>query len=340
MTTGLVLQGGGALGAFELGAIECLLESGNIPDVVSGVSIGAINAAVLCGFRETDAITSLRNLWDDLTTISIPFQTDAANRNMSVFGCPGMYTLRTDFWNFLHWTSFYDTSPLISTLNKHIDFDKLKKSEGGPRLILTATNIYTGQLEQFDSREMDITPNHILASGSLPPGFPATKAAAPPHTGGSEHIYWDGGLFDNTPLSMVIHALQESKGTVKKLFVVSLFPSAAVSAPENMNDVFARMATLAFSQKMAKDLKRANETTELIKFVTAFDKLIDPNHPNSSLKQLTDLPGYKVLKDFQEIIEIYQIENISASGAADFSAAGIERRREAGYQATAKVLAR
>jgi predicted acylesterase/phospholipase RssA len=337
--TGLVLQGGGALGAFELGAIECLLDSGIEPDVVSGVSIGAINAAVLCGHRENDPKSSLHNLWQDFTTYSAPLQSDAVNRNMSAFGCPGMYRARTDYWDFIRWTSFYDTSPLVSTLEKHVDFNKLNPDSDAPRLIMTATNIYTGRLEHFDSDVMQITPAHVRASGSLPPGFSATRASAPPRSGGTEHVYWDGGLFDNTPLSMVIDALQGFNGSIKRLYVISLFPGAAVSAPENMNDVFARMTTLAFSHKMASDMKRASKTTEMIKFMMELDRLLEERRDDPELQQLKDLPGYKVIKGFNDPIDIVEITNPSASGGADFSAAGIERRRESGYQITAARLA-
>lgn len=340
--TGLVLQGGGALGAFELGAIECMLDGGIRPDVVSGVSIGAINASVLCGHRNGDPKKSLQQLWQDLTTISLPFQPDAINRNMSLFGCPGMYTMRRDFWNFTNWTNIYDTTPLKATLERHIDFSKLTpqaRKEGlAPRLILTATNVFTGKLEEFDSDEMTILPEHVRASGSLPPSFPATKAPAPPHTGGAEHLYWDGGLFDNTPLSRVIDALEESPDPDKRLYIVSLFPSAAVSEPENMQDVLSRMMTLAFSHKMATDVKRAKKTTEMIKLAMALDKLIDARPNDAELQMLKTSPGYKVLKQFGAPIKIVEIVNPSASGGADFSAAGIERRRESGYQLTAEKL--
>jgi predicted acylesterase/phospholipase RssA len=343
--TGLVLQGGGALGAFELGAIECLLDSGIKPDVVSGVSIGAINAAVLCGHRNKNPKTSLQEMWRDLTTFSLPFQPDAINRSMSLFGCPGMYTLRNDPWNLFRWTNLYDTSPLHATLERHIDFAKLKPDgvdhhgNRPPRLVLTATNVYTGGLEEFDSAEMPITPAHVQASGSLPPSFPATKAPAPPDAGGSEHLYWDGGLFDNTPLARVIDALQESPDPDKHLYVVSLFPSAVVNAPENMQDVLARMSTLAFSHKMATDVKRANKTTEMIKFVMALESLMQARPEDAALQSLRTMPGYEVIKEYGAPLKIIEVINPNANGGADFSAAGIERRRESGYQLTAEKLA-
>ena len=178
--TGLVLQGGGALGAFELGVVECLLDNGIRPDVVSGVSIGAINATVLCGCRHSDPKSALRELWADLTTFSFPLQWAAnMNQKMSMFGNPGMYRPRTDYFNIMGWTSFYDTAPLDQTLARNVDFKKLgpanfklKPKDQAPRLILTATNLLTGRLERFDSKDMQIEAAHVRASGSLPPSFP------------------------------------------------------------------------------------------------------------------------------------------------------------------------
>ena len=139
--TGLVLQGGGALGAFELGVIECLLDNGKRPDVVSGVSIGAINATVLCGCRHSDTKGALRELWADLTTFSFPLQWATLNQKMSVFGNPGMYRPRTDYFDIMGWTSFYDTAPLDQTLARNVDFKKLgpanfelKPKDQAPRL--------------------------------------------------------------------------------------------------------------------------------------------------------------------------------------------------------------
>jgi predicted acylesterase/phospholipase RssA len=118
MITGLVLQGGGALGAFELGVIEWLLDNRIVPDVVSGVSIGAINATVLAGSKQTDPRDELRSLWADLTTPTLPAPFDGMNGKLSLFGNPGMYAPRFDYLNFWHWTSFYETSALRATLIK------------------------------------------------------------------------------------------------------------------------------------------------------------------------------------------------------------------------------
>jgi predicted acylesterase/phospholipase RssA len=339
MITGLVLQGGGALGAFELGVIEWLLDNRISPDVVSGVSIGAINATVLAGSRQADPRDELRALWADLTTPALPPPFDGANGKLSLFGNPGMYAPRVDVLNLWHWTSFYETSPLRATLEKHVDFEKLRPenftrppAERAPRLILTATNLVSGKLDRFDSQEMPLTPEHVAASGSLPPSFPMTSANAP---GGRRMPYWDGGLFDNTPLSKVIGALQESPDPDKTMYVVNLFPSSA-PLPRTMPEVITRMMTLAFSNQTEKDLRRAHQTTAIIKLVQELDRLM-PAHPE--LQALAEHPGYLAVKELEAPIQIVEITNIDVTRPADFSPDAIEERRLRGYAAAADAVA-
>ena len=339
MITGLVLQGGGALGAFELGVIEWLLDNRISPDVVSGVSIGAINAAVLAGSRRPDPREELRDLWADLTTPPLPPPFDGANGKVSLFGNPGMYAPRLDFQNMWRWTSFYETSPLRFTLEKHVSFEKLRPenftrppAERAPRLILTATNLVSGKLDRFDSQEMQLGPEHVAASGSLPPSFPMTAATAP---GGRPMPYWDGGLFDNTPLSKVIDALEESPDPDKTMYVVTLFPSAA-PLPRNMPEVVTRMMTLAFSNQTEKDLRRAHQTTEIIKLVAELDRLM-PAHPE--LRALADHPGYKAVKELAAPIRIVEIVNTDVTAPSDFSPNAIEDRRLRGYAAADAAVA-
>src|SRR5262249_50603514 len=161
---------------------------------------------------------------------------------------------RFDYLNLPHWTSFYETSRLRVTLAKHVNFEKLRPEnfarppgERAPRLILTATNLVSGKLDRFDSQEMALTAEDVAASGSLPPSFPMTTAPAP-GPGGRPMPYWDGGLFDNTPLSKVIGALEDSDDPDKTMYVVNLFPSSA-PLPRTMQDVVTRMMTLALSNQ-------------------------------------------------------------------------------------------
>jgi NTE family protein len=332
MVTGLVLQGGGALGAFELGVIEWLLDHEISPDVVSGVSIGAVNAAVLAGSKHGDPRKDLRGLWADLTTPTLPPPLDLANGQVSLFGNPGMYAPRVDLLNLWRWTSFYETGPLRTTLSKYVDFDKLKPgATHSPQLILTATNLASGRLDRFDSRKMAVTAEHVVASSSLPPAFPMTTAAGPT-PGGPAIPYWDGGLFDNTPLSKVIDALEDREDDQDKtMYVVNLFPSSA-PLPRNMSEVVNRITTLAFSNRTEKDLQRAHRTTKIIQLVDELDRMMIA-HPE--LERLKAHPGYQAVKERKRPIRIIQITNTDVTGPSDFSPEAIEDRRRRGYAAAA-----
>ena len=151
---GVVLQGGGALGAYECGAMNALLElmdefaaEGHeiVLKVVTGVSIGSINAACVVGAKNgTDARARLDALWDDLTLQAPPFWFSAAQRDLAYFGLPGFYTPRPDFWTAPTWTYVYDTRPLLATLARHVDFAALNASETA--LVVTAVEVVTGEL--------------------------------------------------------------------------------------------------------------------------------------------------------------------------------------------------
>jgi NTE family protein len=334
MVTGLVLQGGGALGAFELGVIEWLLDNKISPDVVSGVSIGAVNAAVLAGSKHGDPRKDLRGLWADLTTPTLPPPLDLANGQVSLFGNPGMYAPRFDYLNLWRWTSFYETGPLRATLSKYVDFDKLKpEADHSPQLILTATNLASGKLDRFDSRKMAVTAEHVVASGSLPPAFPMTTVPGPT-AGGRPMPYWDGGLFDNTPLSKVIDALEDREDDPDKtMYVVNLFPSSA-PLPRNLSEVINRITTLAFSNRTEKDLQRAHRTTKIIQLVDELDRMMIA-HPE--LARLKEHPGYQAVKERKAPIKIIQITNTDVNGPSDFSPEAIEERLLRGYAAAASA---
>lgn len=331
---GLVLQGGGALGAFELGVIERLLEKGIVPDVVAGVSIGAVNAAVLAGSKDPDPRAELRALWERLTTPTWPAPLDGENAGLSVYGNLGMYTARGDYGNVLEWKNLYWTDPLYETLEKHVDFTRLgpesaraPKGTRTPRLILTAVDVQSGDLDSFDSRTMSLSAKHVVASCSLPPMFPMTKAPGPR----GEASYWDGGVVDNTPLSGVIHALQDSEDAKRTLYVVNLFPKRA-PLPRNIPEVIYRKQVLALSNRMQKDLHRADRSTKIIRMVAELDRLMAKC---PELESIREHEGYKAVKQRKEI-EIIRITNEDVkevTGPLDFSATAIEARARSGYAA-------
>jgi predicted acylesterase/phospholipase RssA len=317
--TGLVLQGGGALGAYEFGVLKRLFEEpGFRPDVVSGVSIGAINAAAVVGARNGDPIATLAEMWRRFEVISSPLMPDAIEQFVALAGNASFFSMRFDYFNLLRWTSFYSVEPLRATLEELIDFRRINR--GDQRLIVTATNIETGQVECFDK---EISVDHILASGSLPPGFPITLIDG--------KAYWDGGLFDNTPLGPVIDALDAPDS---RLIVVNLFAGGG-RVPGNMLDVFDRMFEIIFSNKIEEDVKLLQRFNEIVEVMEQIDKALPTN------SKVRKMPGYSRLTHYKRIRRVTYITNRDPEmvfGPFDFSRASIARRRDAGYHDADEAL--
>jgi predicted acylesterase/phospholipase RssA len=326
--TGLVLQGGGALGAFEYGALRRLYEQpGFAPDVVSGVSIGAINAACLVGARK-DPLETLGEIWTRFSVSLPPFVPRDLQRFASLFGNPGFFALRWDYVTAPWWTSFYSVAPLREALRDLIDWDKLNASP--TVLLIGATDLGTGTIEMFDNRRDRITVEHIVASGSLPPGFPYTKVA--------HKWYWDGGLFNNTPLAPVIECLDPDPAVPKALYVVNLFPNQG-KVPANMLDVLDRMFELIFSNKLTMDVGTARKVDEFIVTLDEIERVL----PAASRARIYALPGYQRLRQYKAIKNIVVIEATEPEtvfGPFDFSPASIEERIAAGYRAAADAVRR
>jgi NTE family protein len=261
----LVLQGGGALGAYQAGVYQGLFEAGIAPNWIAGISIGAFNTAIIAGNPPQRRMEALREFWD---TISRPYllpsttfgqearfaDIDADSRawldtweawRAIVEGQHGFYQPRG-------WlgqdpmalfgappgpaeASFYDTSPMIATLERMVDFDRL--NDGGIRVSVGAVNVRTGNLEYFDNTQMRLDARHILASGALPPAFPAVEIDG--------EFYWDGGLVSNTPLSQVLTASPRRDTLV---FQVDLW-NARGDLPQNLLDVAERQKEIQYSSR-------------------------------------------------------------------------------------------
>jgi NTE family protein len=314
--TGLVLQGGGALGAYELGALKRLYEEASFePCVIAGVSIGAITAATLVGAKG-DPIEILERLWAKFTVPSSPLVPRTAQRFLALFGNVNFFRPRADYIDAAVWTSFYDTSPLRATLEEFIDVEKIRRSP--VKLFLTATNVATGRVEVFDNRI--ITLDHILASGALPPGFPMVEI--------NHNFYWDGGLFDNSPLSPVIEHMDPDPNVPKQIVVINLF-SAPGPIPVNMLDVLDRVLAITFSNKFQSDVDQAQEVNEYIEVVQMIDEALPPDHP------IRRLPGYRRLKQYMLVNDIIYIQNVNPEivfGPFDFSRNSVDARIDAGYR--------
>lgn len=336
--TAVVLQGGGALGAYELGVLKALYEQrpGFKPVAVAGISIGAITAAVLGGAKD-DPISAVDRLWREKLTVSPPLPgvwlPSQIERSLSLLGNPGMYRLRPELFA-APWmcTSVYDTTPLRETLTELVDLEKLNDEE--TRVIVGAVGVGTAEMEFFDSRRPGgLTFDHVIASGSLPPSFPMTRIEG--------EWYWDGGLFSNTPLSPAINALEEAGGgdpsLFRELIVVELFPMHA-PIPRNMPDVLERMVQLQYTSRLKLDKKFFDRIDRVVDLIARIDAELPPDTDIRRDPIYQEVRGYRKINHFQVLTSSLPDE---LSKASDFSRASIEARIQAGYDdATAQGIGR
>lgn len=331
----LTLQGGGALGAFECGVVKAMEESGIYPDIVAGISIGAFNAAIIAG-NPKQAGAALEAFWNELS-LETPEALDEQTRRILsslqtiIWGSPKFFHPRwmMPFNNLnnlsINWTSFYDPNPVKKLLCKYVDFKELKKSP--IRLLVMAVNIETSEFETFDSYTDDITPDHILASGSLPPGFPWT-------TINGKH-YWDGGIITNTPLDS---ALEVCGWTSKKIYIVDLYPKMRC-LPQNMIEVLSRKDEILFAEKIRKDLRTRDLVGNYKKIIEVILTFCEPD----IVKEITELPIFIQTMGDPGVLSVTRImREIDTNGLytwdSDFSRKTIEEHKIKGYEAAKKVF--
>ncbi|AQH04121.1 hypothetical protein A9R05_34795 (plasmid) [Burkholderia sp. KK1] len=259
----LVLQGGGALGSYQAGVFEGLAESGVEPTWTSGISIGALNTAIIAGNAPEDRVAALRGFWSTVcqpadlignvgafvpaafgfANLGRKFSSMWAAARALTEGQKGFYSPRVEIPHFgarphrkrPNEVSYYDTSALRSTLLQYADFDRI--NHGDMRVSVGAVNVRNGNLVYFDNRNMRLAPEHFMASGALPPGFPAVEIDG--------EFYWDGGLVSNTPLTEIVRDCQRKDTLV---FQVDLW-SARGTLPGDFLDVSERTKDIQFSSR-------------------------------------------------------------------------------------------
>ncbi|MGE0798504.1 MAG: patatin-like phospholipase family protein [Lautropia sp.] len=335
----LVLQGGGALGVYQVGVYQALHEAGCEPGWISGVSIGAINAAIIAGNPPEqrverldqfwalmsarrvwpmtppgDALRDLRNRWSAWLTITLGQPGFFAPRAMSpwlqIAGAPGA-------------TSYYDTAALRRTLEELVDFDLL--NDGGKRFSVGAVNVATGNIVFFDNSRQRIGPEHIMASGALPPALPMVRIDG--------QDYWDGGIVSNTPLS---YLLDQEEDLSSLVFQVDLF-SAHGPVPRQMTDVSTRQKDITYSS-------RTRQTTDAFRRILALRlQLLDALQrvPADRLR-----PGEaELIEDYADagVVNIVHLIRQAASYHGDakdyeFSGTSMREHRQAGYDDTVRTL--
>ncbi len=247
----LVLQGGGALGSYQAGVYEALSTSQFLPDWIAGISIGAVNAAIIAGNAPEQRVARLRQFWERITCPAAPWfalvdgapgagwrdDRQAAAAAAMLFGQPGFFAPRPPAeWLFGHMpASVYDTGALKSTLEALVDFDRINARE--TRFSVGAVNVHTGDFSYFDNAEIAIRPEHVMASSALPPGFPAVEIDG--------EYYWDGGLVSNTPLQYVLTYVPRRSRLV---FQVDLFPAQG-PVPTTLDEAWERQKDIRFSSR-------------------------------------------------------------------------------------------
>lgn len=246
----LVLQGGGALGAFQAGVYEALIDLGIELDWVAGISIGAVNAAIIAGNPRDEAVGKMREFWDGVSSAlpSLPLIDNdlvrewthlGAAAQVTTFGVPGFFVPRIPPPMFAERqtpaaVSFYDTTPLIATLDRLVDWNRL--NDGKVRLSVGAVAVETGNFRYFDTTTDRIDARHILASGALPPGLPPVEIDGV--------WYWDGGLVSNTPLEHVVESANEDM----LVFQVDLFPARG-ERPHDLEEAWSREKDIRYSSR-------------------------------------------------------------------------------------------
>lgn len=276
----LVLQGGGALGSYQAGVIQGLHEIDLDPNWVAGISIGAINCALIAGNAPKDRLNALKEFWDticqppsllsqtfsnmfgmfgpaaepmrSLTMASTERMFGAYSATQTLLeGQPGFFTPRplAPGGGGPDRTSYYDTTPLYATLERLVDFDRINNKE--MRVSIGATNVQTGNFVYFDNMEMRLEAKHFIASGALPPGFAAVEIDG--------EFYWDGGCVSNTPLDYVLNVLPR-KDTL--IFQVDLW-SARGTLPTDLFEVLERQKDIQYSSRTRGVTNQLNDLQRL-----------------------------------------------------------------------------
>jgi NTE family protein len=335
----LVLQGGGALGAYQAGVYQAMHEARLEPDWVSGVSIGAVNSAIIAGNPPSRRLRQLTTFWERITDRKIwPFTPDgdiyrkarnAASAWMTMMqGQPGFFAPRFPSpWLSMAGaesaTSYYENLPLRETLMDLVDFSMI--NERSTRFSVGAVNVLTGNFVYFDNTVEQIGPEHVMASGALPPALPMVKI-------GTDH-YWDGGIVSNTPLQ---HLLDQDDNLNTLVFQVDLFSARGV-LPRDIQDVMARQKDIMYSSRTRynTDVFRRIHNWKVILF-QALSRIPEANLTDQDRQLKSDLSN---LPDITILHIIYQ-QKAYEGHAKDYEFSGTSMREHwvSGYEDTKRTL--
>ena len=340
----LLLQGGGALGSYQAGVYQALAEAGLQPDCVAGISIGAINSAIIAGNPPERRVEKLRTFWETVTRppLGIPylpglqlnddFQHQMVNQwralGVLMWGAAEFFQPRVPPPIFTPITTpdrlaFYDTSPLKTLLESLVDFDRINAKK--MRFGVGAVNIKTGNFIYFDNLTHKVGPQHIMASGALPPGFPAVEVDG--------EYYWDGGIVSNTPLQWVL----DSRPRVDTLaFQVDLW-SALGELPRDMIEVDVRQKDIRYSSRTRKG---TDEFRRMQSMRRAAAKLLGGMHPELRQSPEAELLAQEADDKVYNIVHlIYHARRYEGSSKDyEFSRRTMEEHWQSGYSDMERTL--
>lgn len=336
----LVLQGGGALGAYQVGVYQALEERGFAPNWVGGTSIGAINGALIAGNRPGQRLANLQRFWDTVARddmFDLSYASAALRQSHSYWST--MAALLTGQPRFFvphpflpfgvgdagsaEMSSFYDTRPLRDLLLELIDFDYL--NSGAIHFSLGAVHVTSGQLRYFDNQFQPIGVEHIMASSALPPGFPAVRIDG--------ELYWDGGICSNTPLTMV---LDDYPRVNTLCFMVDLW-SARGAEPRSISQAMNRHKEILYASRSEQNIDAYLSTHHLRRIILElYENLPAEKRREPAMRKLAEWGCHTTM-------DIVHLGNEApewelALKDADFSRTAVAERRALGYADAARVL--
>ena len=337
----LVLQGGGALGAYQVGVYQALHEAGVEPDWIIGTSIGAINAGIIAGNEPPDRLTKLDEFWKRIErpdpwpfvpawTGFTGFSEMWSYWSTLVGGVPAFFTPNLPAFSGAHIplgdsVAFYSTAPLRETLAELVDCSVIDR--GKPRLTVGAANVRTSKMHYFDSRRSGITIEQIMASGALPPAFPAVYIDG--------EFYWDGGVLSNTPIEVIF---DEEPRRNSLIFGVQLWQPNG-PAPQSIWEVLNRQKDIQFSSRVVSHVTRQQQSHRLRHVISQLVRLFPDDVRRG--EAVRELARYGCVTQMHLVpLLAPRLENENHMKDIDFSPSGIGMRREAGYQAAMRALER
>ncbi|MBR8068381.1 patatin-like phospholipase family protein [Burkholderia cenocepacia] len=334
----LVLQGGGALGAFQLGVFQAMDEAGIRPDWVVGTSIGAINAALIAGNppeRRYDQLSAFWHRVTERTRFDVPPLLPAWDRALAELmiisgGITGFFQPNPASWLGpmvrlgVDRASYYRIAPLRDTLASLVDPDLL--NAGHPRLTVSAVNACTGTMRYFDSRDTRLGIDHIISSGALPPAFPAIRIDGAP--------YWDGGVYSNTPVEVV---LDDNPRRSSVIFSVQMWNPAGPE-PESIWQVSERQKDIQYASRTDSHIARQQQIHRLRHVIRELVRHVpEADRASPAVRQLAAWGCETTMHLIK--LAAPRLDGDNQWKDIDFTPAGIVARRQAGYDAAKRAIA-